>query len=332
MKYITPFNLHDWESEEMPDSQGKMVPTLINKLMEYGILPSHGSMFCPHGHNKPMVLQREGKRFKWRCYFKVVGAGKLCNYGVSLTSLTFFAHSHMPLAGICKFVSLWLENIKLVSIQRLLEIGGTHTVVDWAMFCREVTFDYLITNCTPMGGPGKTVEIDESMFGNRKYNRGRHIEGQWVFGGFDRETGNCFMVPVMSRDSATLLSIIRQWILPGTTIISDCWKAYDCLKYHGYIHLQVNHTYNFVDPTTGAHTNSIEGAWSHAKNMIPRAGRKKLFYAGYLSKYMFLRKCKLQLLDPFKEFCRAAGNLYNPMNPTIGFDVEDTDQFEHGEY
>lgn len=39
------------------------------------------------------------------------------------------------------------------------------------------------------------VEIDESKFGRRKYNRGR-VEGQWLFGGFLRGTGRVFIVPV----------------------------------------------------------------------------------------------------------------------------------------
>ena len=56
-----------------------------------------------------------------------------------------------------------------------------------------------------IGGPGKTVEIDESKFGKMKYYRGRYVEGQWVFGGICRQTKACFLVPVERRDKDTLL-------------------------------------------------------------------------------------------------------------------------------
>ena len=58
-----------------------------------------------------------------------------------------------------------------------------------------------------------TVEIDESKFGKTKFNRGRYIEGQWVFG------------DTYQRDKGTLLPIIRAHILPGTCAMSDMWKA-----------------------------------------------------------------------------------------------------------
>jgi len=100
-----------------------------------------------------------------------------------------------------------------------------NTAVDWAMFCREVLYHGMIKNKQKLGGPGVVVEIDESKFGKRKYNRGHIVEGQWVFGGVERETNRCFLVPVESRDQQTLLSIIKDWILPGTTIVSDFWKV-----------------------------------------------------------------------------------------------------------
>lgn len=44
------------------------------------------------------------------------------------------------------------------------------------------------------------------------------------------------------------------------TIYSDCWRAYntELLKSSGYDHYTINHRYNFFDPTTGAHTQTIE--------------------------------------------------------------------------
>ena len=50
----------------------------------------------------------------------------------------------------------------------------------------------------------------------------------------------CFLVPVEHRDKDTLLPIIRAHILPGTRVMSDKWKVFDCLQNEGYIHLTVN--------------------------------------------------------------------------------------------
>lgn len=103
----------------------------------------------------------------------------------------------------------------------------------------------------PIGGEGIVVEIDEAKIGKRKYNRGRLITGKWIFGAFERDTGKAFIVPVDDRTRETLLNIIKKWILPGTTIMSDMWRAYDCLNHEGFTHLTVNHSMNFVDPETG---------------------------------------------------------------------------------
>ena len=60
-----------------------------------------------------------------------------------------------------------------------------------------------------IGGPGVEVEIDESKFGRRKYNRG---QGHWVFGGIERVSGKAFLVEVAQRDAATLIPLIQQYI------------------------------------------------------------------------------------------------------------------------
>lgn len=88
-----------------------------------------------------------------------------------------------------------------------------------------------------------------------------------VFGGVEEETGECFVWPVERRDAGILLPLIQCYILPGTTIVSDCWRAYGGIENlpEGYQHLTVNHSINFVDPETGAHTQNVESPWQKFK-------------------------------------------------------------------
>ena len=66
------------------------------------------------------------------------------------------------------------------------------------------------------------------------------------------------MVCVEDRSEKTLLAILKEWVLPGTTVISDGWAAYHNISKHGYGHEVVNHSVEFVN-NTGDHTNKIEG-------------------------------------------------------------------------
>ncbi|GFR00233.1 DDE_Tnp_IS1595 domain-containing protein [Trichonephila clavata] len=96
----------------------------------------------------------------------------------------------------------------------------------------------MIESSVNVGGSGVIVEIDESKFGKRKFHRGKRVEGKWVFGEVERETGACFMKVVADRTTDSLLSVINEYILPGSIIISDCWKSYDCLSNEGFVHLK----------------------------------------------------------------------------------------------
>uniref|UniRef100_A0A1I8BQX5 DDE_Tnp_IS1595 domain-containing protein n=1 Tax=Meloidogyne hapla TaxID=6305 RepID=A0A1I8BQX5_MELHA len=166
-------------------------------------------------------------------------------------------------------VHCWAIGYKLLDAMHEAEIKGSKTAVDWASFCREVLLADFIDNFEPLGGEGRTVEIDESKFGKRKYWRGHRVEGVWVFGALERETGRIFMQPV-------------------------------------------NHSINFVDESTGAHTNAIESSWRHAKESFSSHGRKKEHVPGNLARYMFQKSCRAGNTDPTESFLRIAGRVYNP--------------------
>lgn len=76
-------------------------------------------------------------------------------------------------------------------------------------------------------GDAIVVEIDESLFFRRKYNKGQVRNGRWVFGGCERNSTKCFLVEVPDRTAATLQEEIVRHVLPGSHIVSDGWAAYN---------------------------------------------------------------------------------------------------------
>ena len=157
---------------------------------------------------------------------------------------------------------------------------------------RDVCIQYFLDHSSMIGGPGVEVKIDESKFGKRKYNRGRQVEGHWVFGGVERVTGECFMVEVARRDAATLIPIIQQYIRPGSIIHSDQWAAYNQITAAtGMAHMTVNHSFNFVDPATGVHTQGVESMWSCCKRlMIEERTMHSQLFETYLPEFMWRRR------------------------------------------
>ena len=80
-----------------------------------------------------------------------------------------------------------------------------------------------------------------------------------------------FLVTIEDRSAATLIPLIKQYILPGTKVMSDCWKAYTTLQDEGYIHGTVNHSIEFVNSQTGDHTQTIESTWHTVEQSLPRS-------------------------------------------------------------
>ena len=78
-----------------------------------------------------------------------------------------------------------------------------------------------------------------------------------------------YMEVVDQRDASTLLPIIRNHILPGTIIWSDMWAAYNGVSALPGVssHETVNHSIQFVNPRSGAHTNAIEAYWNRYGNI-----------------------------------------------------------------
>ncbi|KAL3073740.1 hypothetical protein niasHT_039267 [Heterodera trifolii] len=141
-----------------------------------------------------------------------------------------------------------------------------------------------------------------------------------------------FMEVVEKRDAETLVPLIKKWIHPGSIVVSDYWRAYDCLGSHGYKHLKVNHSINFVDkddPTIN--TNRIESTWRHCKESFSTHGRVKHHVPGNLARYMFVKAARSKKVDVTEEFLRMAAHVYadkGHAESDVELDDEDLDIFE----
>ena len=181
----------------------------------------------------------------WRCN------NKTCNGKVSIRRGSWFDHSKLTMGQVTYF---WVKELPNKTTEEECAISNK-SIVDWYYFCREVCATIIEEKLEVWV---RLLRLTNPNLVSVNTTRGRRVDGVWVFGGIDRRTRQCFLVTVEDRSEATLIPIIQKYIKPGTTIMSDCWKAYRKLEQLGYKHGTVNHSVEFVNSATGDHTQTIE--------------------------------------------------------------------------
>lgn len=263
--------------------------TVAHELRQIGLLATN--IMC-EACGMAMTERRKGRRDDPMFYCDK----RACRKSRSIRHGSFFAQSKLSLCEAMLLLHLWSKGYseKLITDDFTF---STPTVVDWSRYCRDLCLYHFETENSLIGGPGVTVEIDETLAVKRKYNRGRMVRDGWLFGGIERRDDGvfkCFMRLVYDRSAPNLCHLIREHILPGTHIISDGWPAYANLATMGYQyqHSVVIHTENFVSPDDSSiHTQRIESTWSSLKRFIrSRGGNKGPHYIEYIYEYLFRRR------------------------------------------
>ena len=134
--------------------------------------------------DKRMTLTRRSDRsdlFKWEC--REQEKGKRHKAEISIRKSSWFEESKLTLEDMVKLTYWWCQDLNQLQIKHELGLAES-TGADWDSFCRDVCEIIMFENSEKLGGESKTVQIDESKFGKRKYH---HVEGQWVFGGIEQD-------------------------------------------------------------------------------------------------------------------------------------------------
>ncbi|KAI5149856.1 hypothetical protein ENBRE01_1159 [Enteropsectra breve] len=146
-----------------------------------------------------------------------------------------------------------------------------------------------------VGGENRTVQIDGTVIIRKKYNRGRTVPQQWLFGAIDAFNGHYILKTISGRSKATLKAVIIDCVTEKYIMYSDMWSSYmsnfsDDLD---FMHDTVNHSKKFKDPVAGVHINLIENLWMLLKQpprrkYLRRLDDIKLYLAEF---YMRSKQC-----------------------------------------
>lgn len=264
----------------------------LSFLQKCGVLPSVCFCSCTV-LPKQMKLKPDRKAFYFKC--------SKCKTRKSVKSGTWLSNSRLSLIQTIDLIYFWTAGESQATVRNECKLRSNKTSVDWFRFCREICVTHLMQlDDGIIGGENVVVEIDESKFGHRKYNVGRAVDGTWILGAVERGSNKSFFEPVLDRSEATLIAVIKRRILPGTIILSDMWKGYANLDQEGFCHMTVNHSINFVDPETLAHTQRIECEWSVQKRFLRSIGTNlKMHLIEYFAENIYRRKYRGNLLKTF---------------------------------
>ena len=116
----------------------------------------------------------------------------------------------------------------------------------------------------PIGGPGKTVEADETFIGGR--DEGGKPDDKAIVLGIVERGGDVLTRHVLGRSHPDLVPHLARYVKTGSKLYTDDWPGYDALGMR-YEHDSVNHSAK--EYVRGdVHTNTIEAFWANVKRGI----------------------------------------------------------------
>jgi transposase len=210
-----------------------------------------------------------------------------CGHHVHPTADTIFHKSPTPLTTWFYAIYLMAQTRCGISAKQIQRETGVTYKTAWRMF-KQIRSMLTDEKSGPIGGFNRKVEMDETYYGSKsKGKHGRGTDKTPVVGMVQRKGQvRAFVAADVKAD--TLRGLIKEHVLPRTTVFTDEFKSYNGIGARGYTHQRINHSEN-IYVSGEVHTNTIEGFWSLIKTGIRgvyhSVGRHYL--QTYLNEYSF---------------------------------------------
>ena len=207
---------------------------------------------------------------KQATYYRVKGRRSFvcehCGYQVYPTAGTPFESTRTPLRDWFFVMFLFTTSRNGVAAKEVQRQLGVTYKTAWRMCNLIRKYMGYVDGDFPIGGPGKTVEADETFIGGRDLD-GAPDDKAVVLGIVERG-GDVLTRHVLGRHHTDMLPHLAHYVKAGSKIYTDDWSGYDALtERHGFEHEAINHSAK--EYVRGdVHTNTIEAFWSNVKRGI----------------------------------------------------------------
>jgi transposase-like protein len=219
-----------------------------------------------------------------------------CGHHVHPTAGTIFHKSSTSLKTWFHAIYLMASTRCGISAKQIERETGVTYKTAWRMF-RQIRL-LLEEEISPLGG---TVEMDETYFGGKRRKVAKRpwqkaSTGRPAFGdpqktpivGIVERKGSVIAKASVKVSAENLLGMVREHVLPNSTVYTDEYNAYSGISKMGYQHKRIHHSAK-VYVIGDIHTNSVEGFWSLIKRGIGgvyhSVSQKSL--QNYLDEYSF---------------------------------------------
>jgi transposase-like protein len=221
---------------------------------------------CHHCGETHRIRKLKGKSTRpglYKCY--------ACRKPFTVRMGTIFESTHLPLSVWLQMIFMMNSSKKGISTQQIHRIIGGSMTTAWHLGHR-------IRECMkpgspfaePMGGAGRTVEVDDTKIGGKAENRafGPIPPKQSVMALVERDGRvRSFHVPNITAN--TLQPIIGRYVSRQSRYISDEANVYTGLAWNFTASGSVNHSQKeYVKDDGITHTNTVEGYFSVLKRGI----------------------------------------------------------------